>query len=80
MLRKDLDLGLQSARDLDVPMPLTAAAREVLQMHIGMSSRQVNPEGNGGRDFAAMFETLAAFAGVRLESENMKVSSGLETE
>ena len=31
LLRKDLDLGLELAREMDVPMPVTAATREVLQ-------------------------------------------------
>ena len=35
LLRKDLDLGLELGRDMDVPMPVTAAAREVLQSHFG---------------------------------------------
>jgi len=78
LLRKDLDLGLQSARELGVPMPVTVAAREVLQMHLGMSSKQADPAGYVELDFAAMLETLANFAGIQLESENVKVSSGLE--
>jgi 3-hydroxyisobutyrate dehydrogenase len=80
LLRKDLDLGLQSARELGVPMPLTAAAREVLQMHIGMASKQADPEAYVKLDLAAMLETLASFAGIRLESEAVKVPSGLEVE
>jgi 3-hydroxyisobutyrate dehydrogenase len=80
LLRKDLDLGLQSGRELGVPMPVTAAAREVLQMHIGMASRQANPEAYVGLDFAAMLETLAGLAGVHLTPENVYVPSGLETE
>ena len=31
LLRKDLDLGLELGREYDVPMPVTAATREVLQ-------------------------------------------------
>ena len=31
LLRKDLDLGLALGREWDVPMPVTAATREVLQ-------------------------------------------------
>ena len=80
LLRKDLDLGLQSARELDVPMPVTAAAREVLQMHIGRASQQPDPEKYVGLDFAAMLETLASVAAIRLESEDIKVPSGLEAE
>ena len=35
LLRKDLDLGLELGREMDVPMPVTAATREVLQGHFG---------------------------------------------
>src|SRR5215510_10035081 len=35
LLRKDLDLGLALGREWDVPMPVTAATREVLQSHFG---------------------------------------------
>ena len=33
LLRKDLDLGLELGREQEVPMPVTAAAREMLQSH-----------------------------------------------
>ena len=35
LLRKDLDLGLELGPRMDVPMPVTAATREVLQSHFG---------------------------------------------
>src|SRR4029453_6854435 len=35
LLRKDLDLGLELGRKMEVPMPVTSAARDVLQSHIG---------------------------------------------
>ena len=44
LLRKDLDLGLALAREMDVPMPVTAATREVLQGHFGAAQLQKNPE------------------------------------
>ena len=31
LLRKDLDLGLELGRKMEVPMPVTAAARDMLQ-------------------------------------------------
>ena len=40
LLRKDLDLGLALGREKDVPMPVTAAAREVLQSHFGAATLQ----------------------------------------
>ncbi len=44
LLRKDLDLGLELAREMDVPMPVTAATREVLQSHFGAATLQKDPE------------------------------------
>src|SRR5271154_6809397 len=44
LLRKDIDLGLELGRELDVPMPVTAAAREVLQGHFGAAMLQKNPQ------------------------------------
>ena len=44
LLRKDLDLGLELGRELDIPLPVTAAAREVLQTHFGAATLQKNPE------------------------------------
>ena len=78
--RKDIDLGLAIARELEVPMPVTAATREMLQSHIGINRLKPDADAAVGRDFAAMFETMALLAGVRLESENVEVSDGLEPE
>jgi 3-hydroxyisobutyrate dehydrogenase len=78
LLLKDLDLGLKAGRDLDVPMPVTAAARETVQMHIGAASLKTDPAAYLAQDFAALLETMALTAGVKLKSENAKVSSGLE--
>jgi 3-hydroxyisobutyrate dehydrogenase len=76
--RKDMDLGLAIARQHEVPMPVTAATREVLQSHIGVNRLKPDGEARVGRDFAAMFETMALLSGVRLESENIELSDGLE--
>jgi 3-hydroxyisobutyrate dehydrogenase len=78
LLRKDMDLGLELARDWDVPMPVTAAAREVLQAHFGAAMLQKNPDEYLQRDFAAMMETMALMSGMKLESENKNVPTGLE--
>ena len=43
LLKKDLDLGLDAAHKLGIPVPVTAAAREVLQTHIGMASLKPDP-------------------------------------
>jgi 3-hydroxyisobutyrate dehydrogenase len=78
LLRKDLDLGLELGREYDVPMPVTAATRETLQNHFGAAILQKNPEEYLGKDFAALAETMALAAGMKLESENKNVPSGLE--
>jgi 3-hydroxyisobutyrate dehydrogenase len=78
LLRKDLDLGLGLGRDFDVPMPVTAAAREMLQSHFGAATLQKNAEEYLQKDFAALAETMALAAGMKLESENKNVPSGLE--
>jgi 3-hydroxyisobutyrate dehydrogenase len=80
LLRKDLDLGLEAARKLDVPVPVTAAAREALQSHFGAARLEPDPKAYLEKDFAAVLKTLALAAGVKLESENVPVPTGLETE
>jgi 3-hydroxyisobutyrate dehydrogenase len=78
LLRKDLDLGLELGREMDVPMPVTAATREVLQGHFGAATLQKNPEAYLQGDFAALAETMALAAGMKLASENKNVPTGLE--
>ena len=79
LLRKDLDLGLELAREMDVPMPVTAATREALQNHFGAAMLQKNPQDYLSKDFAALAETMALAAGMKLESENKNVPTGLES-
>jgi 3-hydroxyisobutyrate dehydrogenase len=79
LLRKDLDLGLELGREMDVPMPVTAATREVLQSHFGAAMLQKNPEEYLQKDFAALAETMALAAGMKLTSENKNVPTGLES-
>ena len=79
LLRKDLDLGLAAGRELDVPMPVTAATREALQAHFGAAILKADPAAYLEKDFAAVIETVALAAGMKLESENKPVKSGLET-
>ena len=78
LLRKDLDLGLALGREWDVPMPVTAAAREVLQSHFGAATLKPDPEEYLQKDFAALMETMALASGMKLESENKNVPTGLE--
>jgi 3-hydroxyisobutyrate dehydrogenase len=80
LLRKDLDLGLGLGREMGVPMPVTAATREALQAHFGAAILQDDPQGYLESDFAALIETVALASGLRLESENVPVSTGLDAE
>jgi 3-hydroxyisobutyrate dehydrogenase len=79
LLRKDLDLGLELGREYDVPMPVTAATREVLQSHFGAATLKPDPKAYLEKDFAALMETMALTAGMKLESENKNVPTGLES-
>ncbi len=80
LLRKDLDLGLSAGRDLDVAMPVTAATREALQAHFGAATLRDDPDAYLAQDFAALIETVALAAGMKLQSENRQIPTGLEVE
>jgi 3-hydroxyisobutyrate dehydrogenase len=70
LLRKDFDIGLKAARELDVPMPVAALVHELVQSVIG--------HGSTDEDFAIMLEYQARASGLSLEPENVEVSDGLE--
>jgi 3-hydroxyisobutyrate dehydrogenase len=70
LLRKDFDLGLAAARQLEVPMPVASLAHQIVQEAIGRGYRDT--------DFAALLVCTAAAAGMTLEPENREVSDGLE--
>lgn len=55
MMQKDMLLALEAGRTLDVPMPTTATANELLTAARGM--------GLAGHDFAIVYEVLARMAG-----------------
>ena len=78
LLRKDIDLGLALGREWDVPMPVTAATREMLQAHFGAAKLKPDPEAYLQKDFSALMETMALAAGMKLSSENKNVPTGLE--
>jgi 3-hydroxyisobutyrate dehydrogenase len=78
LLRKDLDLGLALADEHDVPMPVTATTRQILQMHMGNAMAQKNPEEYLQKDFTTLMETMAQASGMNLQSENKQVPTGLE--
>lgn len=79
LLRKDIDLGLEAARQLDVPMPGTAAVREILQSHFGAATLQPDPKKYLAQDFASLIETMALQAGMKLEPDNVAVPSPFES-
>ena len=59
-------------------MPVTAATREMLQSHFGAATLKANPQDYLQKDFAALMETMALAAGMKLQSENKAVPTGLE--
>jgi 3-hydroxyisobutyrate dehydrogenase len=60
-------------------MPVTAAARQILQMHIGSATAQKNPEEYLAKDFTTLMETMARAAGMTVKSEDKNVPTGLES-
>ena len=69
LLLKDFQLGLEAARDHEVPMPVAAAAEQVVQSLVGNGYDDV--------DFAALLEYEAKASGLDLEPEDADVSDGL---
>jgi 3-hydroxyisobutyrate dehydrogenase-like beta-hydroxyacid dehydrogenase len=69
LLRKDLDLGLEAGRALEVPMPLASLVRDLVQSLIG--------RGHADKDFAALVLLEAQAAGIELVPEGIPVSDGL---
>ena len=59
-------------------MPVTAAAREMLQSHVGAARLRPDADKVLGADFAALAETMARAAGMELKSEKEPVPTGLE--
>jgi 3-hydroxyisobutyrate dehydrogenase-like beta-hydroxyacid dehydrogenase len=72
LLLKDFDLGFEAAGELGVPMPVAAAAAQVVQALIGNGYTDV--------DFAALLELEARGSGLELRSEDVDVSDGLSVE
>jgi 3-hydroxyisobutyrate dehydrogenase len=69
LLRKDFDLGMTAARDLGVPMPVVASAREPVQAAVA--------QGRTEEDFAVLLELQAAASGYRIMPEDVPVDDGL---
>jgi 3-hydroxyisobutyrate dehydrogenase-like beta-hydroxyacid dehydrogenase len=68
-LRKDLQLGLSAGRDLGVPMPLAAAADQLIAQAIGA--------GLAEQDFATLILEQARRSGYELEAETEPYDDGL---
>ena len=71
LLRKDLDLGLEAGRRFDVPMPLSALTRDLLQQMIG--------HGMTEQDFSTLLLMQAKASGIELKPENKEVGDGLSS-
>jgi 3-hydroxyisobutyrate dehydrogenase len=69
LLRKDFDLGMGAGRDLGVPMPVAAAAREQVEATVA--------QGRTDEDFAVLLELHAALSGLPLRPEDVPVDDGL---
>jgi 3-hydroxyisobutyrate dehydrogenase len=69
LLFKDFLLGFEAANGHGVPMPVAAAAQQVVQGLMGHGYREI--------DFAALLELEARASGLQLEAEDVAVSDGL---
>jgi 3-hydroxyisobutyrate dehydrogenase-like beta-hydroxyacid dehydrogenase len=72
LLRKDLQLGLSAGKQLNVPMPLAAAADQLVAQAIGA--------GYTADDFATLVLEQARRSGYQIEPENVPVDDGLAPE
>jgi 3-hydroxyisobutyrate dehydrogenase len=71
LLRKDFDLGFAAAHELDVPMPVAAAAAAAVQATV-----------SGGRieeDFAILLDQQAMLSGITLKPEDAFADDGLSS-
>ncbi|GGP00465.1 3-hydroxyisobutyrate dehydrogenase [Wenjunlia tyrosinilytica] len=69
LLRKDFDLGLAAARELEVPMPVASATAQLVAEAIGAGSRE--------NDFAELILEQARRSGIELRPEGVSVDDGL---
>jgi 3-hydroxyisobutyrate dehydrogenase len=69
LLRKDFDLGMHAAYELDVPMPVSALCTEIVKSTIGA--------GYLDEDFAVLLLEAARGAGLKMEPENIEIDDGL---
>jgi len=69
LLLKDFDLGMAAAKELEVPLPVAGAVRELVMALVA--------QGHTDEDFALLLRQQAAASGLDLEPENVQVSDGL---
>jgi 3-hydroxyisobutyrate dehydrogenase len=69
LLRKDLDLGLSAAKQLQMPLPLTQLARDIVDRAV--------KAGHTDCDFAVLLSEQAKLSGLELVPENIDVDDGL---
>ena len=69
LLRKDFELGLAEARNLNVPMPVSALVHQIVVSLIG--------NGMGDRDFASLLELEAIGANLNLVADPREIPDGL---
>jgi 3-hydroxyisobutyrate dehydrogenase len=69
LLRKDFELGLETGRLLDVPLPTASLVHQIVMDGIG--------RGYGDDDFGSMLSRHAEGTQVELQPENREVSDGL---
>jgi 3-hydroxyisobutyrate dehydrogenase-like beta-hydroxyacid dehydrogenase len=69
LLRKDFDLGLAAARELEVPMPVASATAQLVASAIGA--------GQVDEDFATLLLEQARRSGLDIEAEDTPVDDGL---
>jgi 3-hydroxyisobutyrate dehydrogenase len=70
LLRKDFDLGLAAARELEAPMPVASATAQLVAEAIGAGSRE--------NDFAELILEQARRSGLELKAEHVTVDDGLD--
>ena len=70
LLRKDFDLGLAAARQLDVPMPVAATTAQLVQASVN--------SGRVDEDFSILLDLQAANSALELKPENVVVDDGLD--
>jgi 3-hydroxyisobutyrate dehydrogenase-like beta-hydroxyacid dehydrogenase len=69
LLRKDMDLGLEAGRKLEVPMPLASITRDLIQSMMGAGMTE--------EDFSTLLLHQAKASGIELKPENKAVGDGL---